>query len=629
MQTTRTHQSSPSSELGILLQVIVWLFLTTIIYSLLRLEFMTWNWTTWFHNVNTQDLLLAFLHGLRFDLSSLTWLSSLVLIGALLPWPFIALPLKELTLKTAFLLIHIPFLIFNIIDIEFIHFAGRRMTPDSFYLLRESQGKLTALWGTYWHLLTINIILLVLFIFALSRVRVRLDSQRFIPKLFKSWKGRVPASLLTLILLIILARGGFQPKPLELAHATALSPDLRLTQLALNSSFTTIHSLQKKRLTRLNYFANSDELEPLLNANTPGELVLPWDRKPKNVVLFILESFGLEYTGLDGNTKKSFTPFLDSLKPESLYFANSFANGRRSIESLPSLLAGIPSLLDEPFLTSAFQTNDISRLGIDLSERGVWTAFFHGGANGTMFFQEFTHRLGFANYFGKNEYPNPADDDGSWGIWDGPFLNFFGDQLTKINSAFFTVYFSLSSHHPFKVPAAYQEVLPRGPLPILQSVAYTDFMLKEFFAKYQSAPWFKETLFIFTADHTSKSYLEDYQTPLGSFRVPILLYFPGATISDNARKIDFAEPVQHIDLYPTLQEIFSVDKPAPKLTRSLFKTGTRQVTLYLDGQEYLVKKGTELLLPTDGELPHSSSPLLPNWKAHRQYFINGLLDNHL
>lgn len=622
MQTTK-------SELGILLQVITWLFLTAIFYFLLRLEFMAWNWNTWFHNIKGQELLLTFLHGLRFDLSSLTWLSALILIGALLPWPFIALPLKELTLRTTFLLIHIPFLIFNMADIEFIHFAGRRMTPDSFYLLRESQGKLGALWETYWPLFSVNMILITLFVFGILKLKININSQRFIAQCFKSWKGRVPASVLTLILLILLARGGFQPKPLEMVHAAAVSSDIRVTHLALNSSFTMIHSLQKKRLIRLNYFANTDELEPLLNANTPGESVLPWDRKPKNVVLFILESFGLEYTGLDGQDKKSFTPFLDSLKSNSIYFTNGFANGRRSIESLPSLLTGIPSLLDEPFLTSTFQTNDISRLGVELTERGVWTAFFHGGANGTMFFQEFTQLLGFAKYYGKNEYPHPGDDDGTWGIWDGPFLHFFGDQLTQINSSFFTVFFSLSSHHPFKVPTKYQAMLPSGPLPILQSVAYTDLMLKDFFTKYASAPWFKDTLFIFTADHTSKSYLPNYQTPLGSFRVPLLLYFPGAAMSPDIHKLDLDEPAQHIDVFPTVQEIFNIDKPFPKMARSLLKSGPRKVTLYLDGQEFLVRKEAQLLLPTEGDLIPTADPLFLEWKAHRQYFINGLIDNHL
>jgi phosphoglycerol transferase MdoB-like AlkP superfamily enzyme len=618
------------SELGVLLQTLVWLSLAVTFYTLVRLEFLIWNWKNWFQTIQTDRIAEAMLQGIRFDISSLTWLSSLVLIGALLPWPFIALTLKEMTLKTVFLLVHIPFLLFNLVDVEFIHFAGRRMTPDSFYLMRESTGKFMALFETYWLLFCANTFLCLLFFTMIKRLKITVDPQHSVAKAFRTWKLRLPLSFGFLILFIIMARGGFQPKPLEMAHAAALVPDVRLTQLTLNSSFTTIHSLQKKRLSRLNYTLNNEEPETFLNATTPGRSIQPWSKRPKNVVLFILESFGLEYTGLDGGQEKSFTPFLDSLQNKSIYFANSFANGRRSIESLPSLLAGIPSLVDEPFLTGPFLVNDIPRLGVDLNDRGIWTGFFHGGANGTMFFQEFSQRIGITNYFGKDEYPNSDDDDGTWGIWDGPYLNFFGDHLTKINSSpFFAVFFSLSSHHPFRVPESYATQLPQGPLPILQSIAYTDLMLSEFFQKYATAPWFKETLFIITADHTSKSYLPNYQTPLGNFRVPLLLYFPGAEFSKDKELLDPTEPVQHIDVFPTVREIFSVDQSSSKLSRSLLRTGPRKVTLYLDGEGILVEKNKTLILPTEINPPDSLDPSLQSWKAQRQYFINGLIDNKL
>jgi phosphoglycerol transferase MdoB-like AlkP superfamily enzyme len=624
------------SEFGILLQTLLWLLVTLVIYSLLRLEFLTWNWSSWFQTMTLSQWAPSFWNGLRFDLSSITWLSSLILLSALLPWPFISLQLKEQTLKTTFLLIHVPFILINAIDIEFIHFAGRRMTPDSFYLLRESDGKFQALWSTYWHLILGNLILLAAFIWCIRRLNLKLSPQSAPVTLFKKWPLRILFSAGFLVLLILFARGGIQPKPLEMAHAASISSDLRLIHLTLNSSFTTIHSLQKKRIARLNYFEDIEDLSPLLNNNTPGESIQPWSRKPKNVVLFVLESFGLEYTGLDvasgvsaNSQKQSFTPFLDSLYTRSLYFSQGFANGRRSIESLPSLLAGIPSLLDEPFLTSTFQTNQIPRLGAELTNRGVWTGFFHGGANGTMFFQEFTSRLGFAHYFGKNEYPRSGDDDGSWGIWDGPFLTFFCDQISNVNSSFFATFFSLSSHHPFKVPETYRNQLPSGPLPILQSISYTDLMLREFFQKAAKTSWYADTLFIFTADHTSKSYLPEYQTPLGNFRVPILLYFPGAEFSEAASKLDLNEPAQHIDIFATIHELYGIDTPKTPLSRSLLRTGPRKASLYLDGQHLLVDKSGTLILPTEGTLPSSNDPRLPSWKAHRQYFINGMIDNKL
>lgn len=625
--------TAAKSDFSILVKTLAWLLLTLVFYFVLRLEFLVWNWKEWFENLAPASLMMAFLQGIRFDLSSLTWLSSIIIAGALLPWSAVSLEIKEKTLKTTFLLVHAPFLVLNAIDLEFVHFAGRRMTTDSLYLLGESNGKWSALWGTYWLLFILNLGLLWIFYRVISGWDIDLTSENPLRKSYARLWGRILITFLILLFLVIAARGGVQPKPLEMAHATALSTDFRLTHLTLNSSFTTLHSLQKKRLKRIDYYKNPDELQGFLNGHDAGETILPWDKKPKNVVLFVLESFGLEYTGLDNETltlkKRSFTPFLDSLKTNSLYFENSFANGRRSIEALPSLLAGIPALMDEPFLTSTFQTNSIPSLGTELAQKGVWSAFFHGGSNGTMFFEEFTQRLGFQHYVGKNEYPHQGDDDGTWGIWDGPFLNFFGTSLNQAPTPFFAVFFSLSSHHPFKVPENYRDQLPKGPLPILQSVAYTDAMLADFFKSFARSPWFKDTLFIFTADHTSKSYLAPYQTALGSFRVPLLLYFPGAAFSAQKNLIDTLQPVQHIDLLPTLADLFTLPTSGSLMGRSLLKTGPRKVTLYLDERQILVTKDSNLLLSTEDDPPPLGHSLLPAWKAHRQYFINNMLDNHL
>ena len=107
----------------------------------------------------------------------------------------------------------------------------------------------------------------------------------------------------------------------------------------------------------------------------------------------------------------------------------------------------------------------------------------------------------------------------------------------------------------------------------------------------------------------------------------LFLYYPGSSFSSDIHKLDLDEPVQHIDIFPTLQEIFNLNKSAPQISRSLLKTGPRKVSLYLDGQQLLVEKKAKLILPTEGANPGGADPLLQTWKAHRQYFINSLIDN--
>ena len=135
----------------------------------------------------------------------------------------------------------------------------------------------------------------------------------------------------------------------------------------------------------------------------------------KNIVIIIVESLSAEFTGI-GNPGHGYTPFLDSLAEKGLYFKNRFANGRRSIDAPPSILAGLPHLRDETFFCAEFKT--LHGLGTVLKSHGYNTSFFHGGKNGTMFFDVFSRRMGFDDYYGLNEYPNPQDSDGIWGIYD-------------------------------------------------------------------------------------------------------------------------------------------------------------------------------------------------------------------
>src|SRR5690606_8743016 len=118
---------------------------------------------------------------------------------------------------------------------------------------------------------------------------------------------------------------------------------------------------------------------------------------------------------LDNGQYKGYTPFIDSLVANSYTFTNSYANGRKSIDALPSIISGIPSI-KEPFVLSIYSGNKTSSLAQLLANKGYETAVFHGAPNGSMGFSSYTKLAGIQHYFGKTEYNNDADFDGIWGI---------------------------------------------------------------------------------------------------------------------------------------------------------------------------------------------------------------------
>jgi phosphoglycerol transferase MdoB-like AlkP superfamily enzyme len=372
--------------------------------------------------------------------------------------------------------------------------------------------------------------------------------------------GSSAAVMMLLIIWFSIAgmRGGFRhsTRPITLSNAGEYVQDPSEINIVINTPFSIIRTLKTKPLKEQNFFSKAvaDSLynpikQPILNQKF----------KPKNVVVIILESFSREYLGffnpqLDGGKYKGYTPFLDSLARHSLCFTNAYANGRKSIEGLPSVISSIPGI-NEPFVLSYYSGNRINSLGGLLAEKGYHTSFFHGAPNGSMGFSSYIKMAGIKHYFGKSEYAHDDDFDGIWGIWDEPFLQYWAKNINTFKQPFFTSVFTLSSHHPFKLPVAYEGKFPKGTLPIHQNVGYTDMALRKFFKTVAKSEWYKNTLFIITADHSTLASHPEYQTSLGAFAVPIIIFDP----SGNLKGVrDY--PVQQIDIAPTILNYLNFDK---------------------------------------------------------------------
>ena len=142
--------------------------------------------------------------------------------------------------------------------------------------------------------------------------------------------------------------------------------------------------------------------------------------------------------------------------------------------------------------------------GDNLKAHGYQTSIFHGGNNGTMNFDVFSQHVGFEHYYGRTEYDNDADYDNKWGIFDGPFLQYFANNLDTVSQPFAAIAYTLSSHHPFTLPAGF--ALPSDIYnwsSFEKTVYYTDCALRDFFKTAAKKAWFGHTLFVITADHAN------------------------------------------------------------------------------------------------------------------------------
>lgn len=280
-------------------------------------------------------------------------------------------------------------------------------------------------------------------------------------------------------------------------------------------------------------------------------------------------------------------PFLDSLMRQSLNFTNAYANATRSIEAMPAVTASIPHLMKMTFILSDFSANPIHSLPRELGKKGYVSQFFHGGTNGTMAFDKFANAAGFDQYHGRTEYNNEADFDGNWGIYDGPFLQYAARVMNKNTQPFLATIFTLSSHHPYSIPKDKVELFAPGPLDVHRSTRYADYALWQFFKTASKMPWYENTLFVITADHTSESMHPEYQSRTGVFRVPLLFFKPGKTW----QAVDTKLPAQHADIMPSVLDYLNYDQDFLAFGVSLFDPRAERKAFQLLDDIYQITEG--------------------------------------
>lgn len=497
-----------------------------------------------FKNLSISHLWRIFIGGSRFDWVVIILGNAILILLFLLPLSLIKRR-KIFSILSYFSFVIVQWmLLLNLADIPYYTFIHKRSTFDLFFQLAGQTDvfkQIPAYWRDYWYLFLLFFVL----IFVNLKVYRKLINSLREPShfVFSNIKNIFIYSIVvigTIGLSVLSIRGGWQRIPLDIVDA-GFYADPEYTALVLNTPFSIIKSAEQKNLNTYHFFDDTENTQYLHQVKHYSFKSM----QKKNIVIIILESFSKEYTAL--GEKKSYTPFLDSLMQHSIVFENCWSNGTKSIEGIPAILSSMPSWMDNPFINSLYCNNKTFSLPVLLKKENYFSAFFHGGINGTMNFDAYAKQAGFDNYFGKNEYGNNKDFDGFWGIWDEPFLQFVAQKLTQFPQPFLASVFTLSSHHPFTVPDKYKDILPKGSLPIHPCIAYTDGALRKFFQTIQQEQWYKNSVFILTADHTGMTEDPYFSSIAGRYQIPLLIFDPQNPNPQIEKNI-----IQQIDILPTL-----------------------------------------------------------------------------
>ncbi|NQY28263.1 MAG: sulfatase-like hydrolase/transferase [Flavobacteriaceae bacterium] len=524
------------------------LFYVTITYSLLRILFLIFQWNA-FHDLT----LLNFIGGIRFDLSVIFYTNILVIIGHTIPGNFKYTVVYQKTFKWLFYASNILFLLTNFVDFIYYDFTGKRSTfglITASGMQQEIGGLLPSFMKQFWHVFLIAFLFTYLFYKYIPKITFTVSTYHSKKHMFK----QVAVFLIATASCLLIGRGGIQRKPLRRVDAIKYAVS-KNTPIVLNTPFCILKTIgKKKELKPLKYFSE-EKLNELYSPVKNFKDTIPFNKK--NIVVIILESFGDENISYS-SPKTGNTPFLDSLITKSLYFKNGFANGRVSVDAVPSVISGIPSILGTPYISSTYAFNKTNSFPEILKKEGYNTSFFHGAFNGSQNFDQYAKIAGYDNYYGKDEYPdkNPEHEDGKWGIFDEEFLSFFGKKLTSFQEPFFSSVFTISSHIPFTMPKKHIGKFDKGNTIFYETIGYTDYSLQKFFNYAKKQKWYNNTLFVITSDHCSAAEKGFFKSVIQEYSVPIIFFDP----SNDKLKGESQKNIQQIDILPSVLDYLHYDK---------------------------------------------------------------------
>ena len=583
------------------------LLMVYVVYFIARIAYLLENWSYFSPNLSFGHIMEMLAGGLVFDTSAILVTNIPYTVMMLFPLHQKETKIYQQVSKGVFLFINGLALAVNLCDAVYFRFTMRRTTTTIFSEF-SNEGNLGGIFLTetlrHWYL----VLLFVFIVWLMYRLYRTAGLHR---RELVWWRYDV-ATLLSLAafapFVVAGIRGGFTTavRPITISNANQYVDRPVEAALVLNTPFSIYRTIGKAVFVVPDYYQDEKEMTSVyVPIHVPNDTI-PMTKK--NVVVLIVESFGREYIGalnknLENGQYKGYTPNVDSLISKSITFTRSFCNGRKSIDGMPSILSSIPMFV-EPFFLTPSSMNHVSGIASLLAGEGYETAFFHGAQRGSMGFMAFARSTGFQQYYGREDYDEDKrfggddDFDGMWAIWDEPFLQYYATKMSEMKEPFMTAVFTASSHHPYEIPEKYKDVYPEEGIIMHKCIRYTDMAIGKFFETASKQPWFNNTIFVMTSDHTNMSDHDYYQTDLGGFCSPIIIYEPGNPDCQPEMQDKIA---QQIDILPTVMGMLHYPKPYFGFGIDVLNTAAEDTWAvnYLNGIYQYVKHGH--VLQFDGQ----------------------------
>lgn len=476
------------------------------------------------------EMACTFTNGFRLDIAATSYL----MLGFLTLFLFVQfLPnsnykLKKIILLGYFICSSLFLVLLALLDAELFKSWNSRVNSDFFEYMKHPAEAL----GSASHVSLFAPLLLILLWICLFTVVYKIVNRNY----FNIWISKriylknYAILLLWIIISGILARGSLGTIPISFSSAY-FSPKNAANLAAVNGLWNFIfHGFNPAAnydIKQYQYLSKKESIQYLkLYQQFGTDSMEPLSALPKpNVVVIMLESFDAYVSQFFTQSNIHLTPQLDRMAQEGYSFTQCFSPCNRTDKALAVLFSAFPGLSGKSILNYPDKAMKLPMLPKKFLAHGYQTHFWYGGDMNFANMKSYLSAAGFQNMIEFADLNSPKQC--KWGVYDETLFNRFVSGSKYFSEPFFATILTASSHEPYDIPGANKTKWKNRNDGFYESVKYTDKCLFNLFQSLQSLPWYKNTLFVFTADHGRPlGILESQPEELQSHRIPFFFYGP-------------------------------------------------------------------------------------------------------
>ena len=414
-------------------------------------------------------------------------------------------------------------------------------------------------------------------------IRKLLPPQRF-TLVANNWKERSYLALAFPLLIgfcLLFARGGWQQIPINIDSA-CFSKEHKINDLSINSTyffgnsyFLYLKTDFKDILPSISPKKAEYIVQDLFDYDKNHTNYIIEDTKP-NLVFVILESWTANAIGCLSNTKGA-TPNFDKMAKEGVLFSNIYATNTTSEIGNTSILAGYPGIPEVAISLYPEKHRKIKSINQILKPYSYTSSYTFAGDLKYGNIESFIVEHQFDKVLDEDNFP-PGLEHGKLTYHDRDLFKFFLKEINQTKEPFMQCAFTGSTHSPFDYPKTGREKWTGTEADFMNAIQYSDKCISDFIKKAKKQKWYKNTVFVFVADHShgSPEFPDPYSTKF--FRIPILLY--GEPILKSKRGSVYNNIGSQADLAATLLRQLRLNCNEIKFSKDLLSPNVKQFAFH-------------------------------------------------